>query len=130
MKIYSYTKTCIWIFIAALLIIARTWKPPRCPSASKWINKPWYVLASAAHVLKLERYTEVSMAPCARMTHRFVKCSIFVTKQTVVHPARILFRIKKKQAIKSEKDMEKLKCILQSERSRSEKATNSMIPTI
>ena len=30
--------TCTPMFIAALFIIARTWKPPRCPSADKWIR--------------------------------------------------------------------------------------------
>ena len=30
--------TCIPLFIAALLTIARTWKQPRCPSADKWIK--------------------------------------------------------------------------------------------
>ena len=29
--------TCIPMFIAALFIIARTWKQPRCPSADEWI---------------------------------------------------------------------------------------------
>ena len=28
---------------AALFIIARTWKQPRCPSADKWIGKLWYI---------------------------------------------------------------------------------------
>ena len=27
----------------ALFIIARTWKQHRCPSADKWIRKPWYI---------------------------------------------------------------------------------------
>ena len=31
------------VFIAALFIIARTWKQPRCPSADKWIRKLWYI---------------------------------------------------------------------------------------
>ena len=31
------------MFIAALIIIARTWKQPRCPSAEKWIRKLWYI---------------------------------------------------------------------------------------
>ena len=31
------------MFIAALFIIARTWKQPRCPSADKWIRKLWYI---------------------------------------------------------------------------------------
>ena len=30
-------------FIAALLIIARIWKQPRCPSADEWIRKQWYI---------------------------------------------------------------------------------------
>ena len=30
-------------FIAALFIIARTWKQPSCPSADEWIRKPWYI---------------------------------------------------------------------------------------
>ena len=31
------------MFIAALFIIARTWKQPRCPSANEWIRKLWYI---------------------------------------------------------------------------------------
>ena len=34
---------CTPIFIAALFIIAKTWKQPRCPSADEWIRKPWYI---------------------------------------------------------------------------------------
>ena len=33
---------CTPMFIAALFIIARTWKQPRCPSADEWIRKLWY----------------------------------------------------------------------------------------
>ena len=35
--------TCTPMFIAALFIIVRTWKQPRCPSAGKWIRKLWYI---------------------------------------------------------------------------------------
>ena len=35
--------TCTPMFIAALFIIARTWKQPRCPSAGEWIRKQWYI---------------------------------------------------------------------------------------
>ena len=31
------------IHIAALFIIARTWKQPGCPSTDEWIKKLWYV---------------------------------------------------------------------------------------
>ena len=36
-------ETCTPMFITALLIIARTWKQPRCPSADEWIRKQWYI---------------------------------------------------------------------------------------
>ena len=39
LKTQVHTKSCIWMFIAALFIIAETWKQPRCPSIGKWINK-------------------------------------------------------------------------------------------
>ena len=35
--------TCTPMFIAALFIIARTWKQPRCPSADEWIRGLWYI---------------------------------------------------------------------------------------
>ena len=36
------TKICIWMFIAAFFIIAKTWKQLRCPSVGDWINKLFY----------------------------------------------------------------------------------------
>ena len=36
------TDTCIPVFTAALVTIARTWKQPRCPSTDEWI-KLWYI---------------------------------------------------------------------------------------
>jgi hypothetical protein len=35
--------TCSTMFIAALFIIARTWKHPRCPSIEEWIQKMCYI---------------------------------------------------------------------------------------
>jgi hypothetical protein len=31
--------TCSTMFIAALFIITRSWKEPRCPSTEEWIQK-------------------------------------------------------------------------------------------
>ena len=31
------------MFIAALFIIARTWRQPRCPSADEWIRELRYI---------------------------------------------------------------------------------------
>ena len=38
---------CTPMFIAALFIIARTWKQPKCPSEDKWIRKLWYKRGNA-----------------------------------------------------------------------------------
>ena len=35
--------TCIPLFVAALLTIARTWKQPRCQATDEWIKKSWYI---------------------------------------------------------------------------------------
>jgi hypothetical protein len=31
------------MFIAAVFIIVRSWKEPRCPSTEEWIQKIWYI---------------------------------------------------------------------------------------
>jgi hypothetical protein len=35
--------TCSTMFIAALFIVARSWKEPRCPTTEEWIHKMWYI---------------------------------------------------------------------------------------
>ena len=44
----SLTPTCnkdtfSTMFIAAIFIISRSWKEPRCPSTEEWIQKMWYI---------------------------------------------------------------------------------------
>jgi hypothetical protein len=40
----TYNKdSCSTMFAAALLIIATSWKQPRCPSTEEWIQKMWYI---------------------------------------------------------------------------------------
>ena len=52
--------TCSTIFIAALFIIARSWKEPRCPSTEEWIQKKmWYIYT-------MEYYLSIKM-------HEFMK---------------------------------------------------------
>ena len=41
--------TCTSVFIAALFIIARTCKQPRCPSTDEWIKKLWYIYTMEAY---------------------------------------------------------------------------------
>ena len=56
---------CTPMFIAALFIIARTWKQPRCPSADKWIRKLWYIYtmeyySATKQILKTSRGHQAS----------------------------------------------------------------------
>ena len=51
----EYVPTCnqdtfCTMFIAALFIIARSWKEPRCPSTEEWIQIMW-------HIYKMEYYS-------------------------------------------------------------------------
>ena len=34
---------CSTMFIAALFVIARTWKQPKRPLTEEWIRKMWYI---------------------------------------------------------------------------------------
>ena len=34
---------CSTMFIAALFVIERTWKQPKCPLTEEWIRKMWYI---------------------------------------------------------------------------------------
>jgi hypothetical protein len=34
---------CSTMFLAALFIIARSWKEPRCPSTEEQVQKMWYI---------------------------------------------------------------------------------------
>jgi hypothetical protein len=36
-------ETCSTMFIAALFIIASSWKESRCPLTEEWIQKIWYI---------------------------------------------------------------------------------------
>ena len=37
------SKGCSIVFTAALFVLARTWKPPKCPLTEEWIRKMWYI---------------------------------------------------------------------------------------
>ena len=54
------------MFIAALFIIARTWKQPRCPSADEWIRKLWYIY-------KMEHYLAIKKNMFESILMRWMK---------------------------------------------------------
>ena len=49
---YVHTKTCTWMFTAALFIIARSRKQLQCPPVGEWINTLWYLQTMDYSVLK------------------------------------------------------------------------------
>ena len=46
--------TCSTVFIAALVIIARSWKEPWYPSTEEWLQKMWYIYT-------MEYYSAIKM---------------------------------------------------------------------
>ena len=54
------------MFIAALFVIARTWKQPRCPSADEWIRKLWYIYT-------VEYYSAIKKKTFESVLMRWVK---------------------------------------------------------
>ena len=56
--------TCIPLFIAALFIIVRTWKQPRCPLTDEWI-KLWYIYT-------VEYYSAIKSKPSESVLMRWM----------------------------------------------------------
>ena len=53
--------TCTPMFIAALFIIARMWKQPRCPSADEWVRKLQYIYTMDYSAIKKNAIESVLM---------------------------------------------------------------------
>ena len=80
---------CIPVFIAALFIIARTWKQPRCTSADEWIRKLWYIYT-------MEYYSAIKKNAFESVLIRWVKLEPIIqseVNQKVKHQYSILMHI-------------------------------------
>ena len=66
--------TCTPMFIAALFIIARTWKQPRCPSADEWISKLWYI-----HTM--EYYSAIKKNTFESVLMRWMKLELIIQSE-------------------------------------------------
>ena len=62
----SERDTCTPMFIAALFIIARTSKQPRCPSADEWIRK-------LRHIYTMEYYSAIKKNSFESVLMRWMK---------------------------------------------------------
>ena len=77
------------MFIAALFIIARTWKQPRCPSADEWIRKLWYIYTN-------EYYLAIKKITFESVLMRWMKRELIIQSeisQKEKHQYSILMRI-------------------------------------
>ena len=59
---------------AALFIIARTWKQPRCPSADEWIRKLWYIYT-------MEYYSDIKKNTFEFVLMRWVKLELITQSE-------------------------------------------------
>ena len=66
--------TCIPMFITVLLIIASTWKQPRCPSADEWIRKLWYIYT-------MEYYSAIKKNTFESLLIRWMKLELIIQSE-------------------------------------------------
>ena len=64
------------MFIAALFIIARTWKQPRCPSADEWIRKLWYIFT-------VEYYSAIKKNSFESVLMRWMKLEPIIQSEVI-----------------------------------------------
>ena len=61
--------TCTPMFTAALFAIAKTWKPPKCPSTEEWTKKMWYMYT-------MEYYSAVKRSETMPFAATWFKASV------------------------------------------------------
>ena len=79
----SERDTCTPMFIAALFIIARTWRQPRCPSADEWIRKLWYIYT-------MEYYSAIKKNSFESVLLRWMKLEPIIQSVSIFLNALIL----------------------------------------
>ena len=62
------------MFIAALFIIAKTWKQPRCPSADEWVRKLWYIYT-------MEFYSAIKKNTFEAILMRWMKVELIIQSE-------------------------------------------------
>ena len=85
MKMYVHTKTCTWMFMAVLLIVASQWKQSRCPSIGEWVNKLQYLHA-------MEYYSTIkSNELLIYKQHKWISVALFWLKEIIPIRLHILW---------------------------------------
>ena len=66
--------TCNPMFIAALHIIAKTRKQPKCPSTEEWIKKRWYIYT-------MEYYSAIKKSKIMPFVATWLDLEIFILSE-------------------------------------------------
>lgn len=70
MKIYVPSKTCAWMFVAAIFAIGQTQKQPECPSPGKYINTPAMDYHSANRIVWItDRHNDMTKSQKHKTVH-------------------------------------------------------------
>jgi hypothetical protein len=68
--------TCSTMFMAALFIIARIWKEPRCPLTKEWIQKMWYIY-------KMEYYSAIKNNEFMKFLGKWIELENIILSETI-----------------------------------------------
>jgi hypothetical protein len=62
------------MFIAALLVRARSWKQPKCPSTEEWIQKRWYIYT-------MEYYSAIKINDFMKFLGKWMELENFILSE-------------------------------------------------
>jgi hypothetical protein len=65
----SHKDACSTMFIAALFVIAKNWKQPRCPSVEEWVKKMWFIYTM--EYCKAIKSKDIMQECCSRLTFSY-----------------------------------------------------------
>jgi hypothetical protein len=63
------------MFIATIIIIARSWKEPRCPSTKEWIQKMW-------HIYTMEYYSAIKNSDFMKFLGKWIELENMLSEVT------------------------------------------------
>ena len=75
--------TCIPLFIAAVFMVGRTWKQPRCRLTDEWVKKLWYIST-------MEYYSAIKRNAFESVLMRWMKLEL-VTQSAINQKNKFLY---------------------------------------